>query len=238
MINSVRDTVHDFLEKNNRGWLKPERFNNYAYLAQMEIFESYFYDYNRWLAAQTMRQSHSHFANIPKNIREKLETFLKVNQAVTATSASSFGMPDDFYRLMDVYYQNNFVDEVNQRRLVLLNRSNHTAPSTTFPVYVMSENANDEFPLITVYPISITTGVTVDYVRMPKTPNWTYNNVGGNPSFDPSISDYQDFEIHPSDEHRLVQKILGFAGVSIRENDIIQYAEMQEQQKKQTESRQ
>lgn len=237
MIDSVRNTVHDFLEKNNRGWLKPERFNNYAHLAQLEVFESYFYDYNQWLAAQNNRMTNSHYSNIPAGIREKIDIFLKVNQSVTASSGSTYPMAADHYRLMDVYYNGDFVDQVSYRRYLMLNKSNLTAPSTTYPVYVRSENSSDEFPEITVYPVSITTGVTIDYVRVPATPKWTYTNVSGNPVFNQSASDYQDFEIHPSDEHRLVQKILGFAGVSIRESDIVQYAEMQEQKKKQTESR-
>lgn len=237
MINSVRDTVHDFLEKNNRGWLKPERFNNYAFLAQMEIFESYFYDYNRWLNAQTNRQAHSHYADIPANIRQKLDIFLKVNQSVTASSGSVYPMPADFYRLMDVYYNGDFVDPVSYRRYLMLNKSNLTAPSTTYPVYVSQENTSDEFQEITVYPVDITSGVTIDYVRMPATPKWTYTTVSGNPVFNQSAGDYQDFEIHPADEHRLVTKILGFAGLSIRESDVVQYAEMQEAQKKQNESR-
>lgn len=231
MINSVRETVHDFLEKNNRGWLKPERFNNYAYLAQLEIFESYFYDYARWLAAQTNRQSGSQYANIPDNIREKLDIFQKDGSMTFSTDR--FNPPSDSYRVLDVFYSGEIVDQVSQRRLSLLNKSGSvlTAPSVTYPVYVRLE---DQY---VIYPSTIVTGVTCSYIRTPATPKWTYNVVSGNPIFNASKGDYQDFEIHPSDENRLIIKILGYAGVSIREQDIVQYAELQEQQTKQTENR-
>lgn len=229
MINSVRETVHDFLEKNNRGWLKPERFNNYAYLAQMEILESYFYDYARWLAKQTNRESGSMYADIPKQIRERLDRFHKNGDMTYSTDR--FTPPTDSYRVLDVYYGGDFVDEVSERRLALLNKSNLTTPSTTYPVFVRRED------VYLVYPTTINTGVSCSYIRTPETPKWTYNTVSGNPVFNISASDYQDFEIHPADEPRLIVKILGYAGLSIREADVIQYAELQEQQKKQNQSR-
>lgn len=229
MINEVRDTVHDFLEKNNRGWLKPERFNNYAYLAEMEIFESYFYDYARWLSMQNNRQSGSMYANIPRLLREKLDIFHK--EGAMTYSNDRYVAPTDSYRVMDVYYGGDFVDEVNSRRLRLLNKSNHTSPSTDYPVFVREEND------YVIYPSSIVSDVTCSYIREPLVPKWTYNVINGNPVFNPSAGDYQDFEIHPSDEARLVIKILGYAGVSIREADVVQYAEGQEAQKKQNESR-
>lgn len=230
MINSVRDTVHDFLEKNNRGWLKPERFNNYAYLAQMEILESYFYDYTRWLMMQTGRRTGSMYADIPRQIREKLDIFHK--QADLTYSTDKFTPPTDNYRVLDVFYGGDFVDEVSQRRLLLLNKSNLTAPSTDYPVYVRTEDN------LYVYPATIITGVSCSYIRKPATPKWTYQVISGNPVFNQSAGDYQDFEIHPSDEHRIVTKILGYAGVSIREKDIVDYAEVQEQKQKINENRQ
>ncbi len=230
MINSVRDTVHDFLEKNNRGWLKPERFNNYAYLAQLEIFESYFYDYAKWLAMQNNRVTGSGYADIPRNIREKLDIFHKIDSSLTY-STDRFNPPADSYRILDLFYAGDYIDEVSQRRQLLLTKSNLTAPTTDFPVYVRTEDN------IIVYPSTIVTGVSASYIRKPATPKWTYTTVSGNPIFNGSAGDYQDFEIHPSDEHRLIVKILGFAGVSIREPDVVQYAESKQAQKKINENR-
>lgn len=229
MINSVRETVHDFLEKNNRGWLKPERFNNYAYLAQLEIFEAYFYDYARWIGEQNSRRSGSMYADIPKHIREKLDNFFKVGSMTYSTDR--FDPPTDSYRVLDVYYGGDFVDEVSERRLLLLNKSNLTAPSTDYPVFTRQE---DQY---LVYPTTIVDQVTCGYIRVPAVPKWTYNTVSGNPVFNISATDYQDFEIPEADEPRLVVKILGYAGLTIREQDVVQYAELQEQQKKQNESR-
>lgn len=229
MINSVRETVHDFLEKNNRGWLKPERFNNYAYLAQMEIFESYVYDYGRWVNAEKNKQIGGGYANIPSHFRQKLDIFYKEGDMTYQTA--KFVPPVNSYRVIDVFYGDDFVDEVTQRRARLLNKSNLTAPSEEYPIYVRLE---DQY---VIYPDSINSNVTCGYLRKPLDPKWTFNVISGNPVFNPSKSDFQDFEIHSSDEPRLVVKILEYAGVSIREQEVVSYAEMQEQQKKQNETR-
>ena len=46
----------------------------------------------------------------------------------------------------------------------------------------------------------------------------------------------QDFELPDSDEPNLVNKILQYAGVSIRENDIAVFGKMQEQEDNQQQS--
>ena len=58
--------------------------------------------------------------------------------------------------------------------------------------------------------------------------------MSGEPLFDQSNADYQDFELPISDSPNLINKILKYAGVSIRENDVYQAAvndETQETQK-------
>jgi hypothetical protein len=52
---------------------------------------------------------------------------------------------------------------------------------------------------------------------------------GGEPSFDQSQPDYQDFELPLEDEYKLSMKILQYCGVSIRESEVTQFAMAQEQ---------
>ena len=64
------------------------------------------------------------------------------------------------------------------------------------------------------------------YIRYPKDPKWTYVALsGGEPSFNASSPDYQDFEIPISDEPTLVLKILQYAGMSIREIAATQFGQ-------------
>jgi hypothetical protein len=101
-----------------------------------------------------------------------------------------------------------------------------------FPAYTQQE------PNLTLFPASINTigAVLCQYIRYPKDPKWTFVNlVGGEPSFDPSQNDYQDFELSISDEPTLVLKILQYAGMSIREVAAVQFGQGLEQQEAQSE---
>jgi hypothetical protein len=103
--------------------------------------------------------------------------------------------------------------------------SNLTAPTATYPAYFQDGATTSVIGnTITVYPTTITSGITVMYVRYPVSPKWTYTTVSGSPVFNQSAGDYQDFELPTSDLPTLVLKILQLAGVNIREPEVVQYA--------------
>lgn len=113
--------------------------------------------------------------------------------------------------------------------MVLLNNSNLTPPSNEYPAYTLQGTE------ITVYPISISNKgqVQATYVRFPKPPKWTYITLSnGEPVFDQSQLDYQDFELPNEDEYKLVTRILQYCGMSIRESEVVQFSMANEQQEK------
>jgi hypothetical protein len=82
---------------------------------------------------------------------------------------------------------------------------------------------------IAVYPTTIVSNVDILYIRHPFDPKWTYTSLsGGQPVFNQSASDYQDFELPLSDGPRLVVKICAYSGVSIRESDVVQLMNSEE----------
>ena len=69
------------------------------------------------------------------------------------------------------------------------------------------------------------------YIRYPKDPKWTYVSLtGGEPIFDQSQPDYQDFELPPDDVNNLVARILQYSGASIREVQAVQFGQVIEKQ--------
>jgi hypothetical protein len=120
-------------------------------------------------------------------------------------------------------------EKVINNRLSLLVNSNLTQPTKEFPIYALQGNE------LTFYPTTISNKgqVQATYFRYPKVPKWTYITLAnGEPVFDQSQGDYQDFELPPEDEYKLVTKILEYAGISIRENEVTQFG-MAEQQHEQ-----
>jgi hypothetical protein len=108
----------------------------------------------------------------------------------------------------------------------LLNMSPLTTPSSMFPIYELTGNN------LTLYPTSIKGygAVKAIYFRYPKTPKWTYVTlVSGEPAFDQSQPDYQDFELPNEDEYKLVTKILEYCGIVIREVEVSQFGAAQQQ---------
>lgn len=121
-------------------------------------------------------------------------------------------------------------EKVNQSKISLLLNSNLTAPNVLFPAYAQQQDK------LSVYPTTIATlgQVEAQYFRLPKDPKWTYVSLtGGEPVFDQTQPDYQDFELPLEDEYKLAAKILQFCGISIREGEVVQYAMVQEQQQQQ-----
>ena len=229
MINDVRNTVLSIISKDNRGYVTPEEFNLFAKQAQLEIFEQYIYSYSNSIVKQNARMFGEGYTDVPKNMGEVLDSFSTFTSLTF--SNPNFLLPTNFYYLERVMYNNLEVEKVSQRKIQALLNSNLTIPSVYNPVYTMSESG------IVVYPTTIINNITTQYLRYPKDPVWTYNSItAGQPVFNPSNAFYQDFELPLSDFSGLVVKILQYAGVSIREMEVVQAAkseEIQESQQKQ-----
>jgi hypothetical protein len=220
MINNVRNTVLSIMNKEDRGWVTPEEFNLFCAMGQLEIFEDYFHEYNRWLNAQNKRLTNSEYSDLPKNIREKIDRFSDKFTLAYDTVDDVFEVPDTLYRLEQVVYKNSIdIGEVLKRDINRLNKSNLTRPTEAKPVFIRLDNN------IEVHPSTVINNVYCYGLRKPLTPKWTYLTVSGNPLFNPTADDFQDVEIHPSDEPALIIKILSYVGISLREMDIVQLLE-------------
>ncbi len=121
-------------------------------------------------------------------------------------------------------------DKVSVGKITMLNSSLLTQPNNMFPSYTL------EGGILNLYPNTISEFGQVEcvYFRHPKVPKWTYSTLAnGEPVFNQSQSDYQDFELPDEDIYRLVMKILQYCGMSIREIEVAQFGILQEQQNNQ-----
>lgn len=235
MINEVRNTVLSILAKDNRGYITPFEFNLFAKQAQLDVFERYIYLYSNAIIKQNARMHGEGYADVPKKLAEVLDTFYKVGSLTY--NAPYFEAPTDSYFVQKLVLNGNKeIEKVSHQKSLYLLSSNLTAPSLAYPVYTMEDGTSPIRSTFTVYPDTITSNVDVHYLRYPKEPKWTYTSVGGDPLFNQSAVDYQDFEMPMSDFSDLVVKILQYSGVSIREEEVMAAAkaeELQELQQKQ-----
>ncbi len=256
MINKVRETVLSILNKNNYGYLSPLDFNLYAKQAQLELFEDYFYDFNAQINKENARTSGTEFADITRQLSEVMDTFTQYKAlTLTAGSEQTFALPNDWYTFVDVIWLQTCegppttvieeqAERVSEGSIYRLLKSNLTSPSKEFPAYVFTQQGRpitvgpgdatygDLGNQITLYPEAIAgcdLGCRLIYIRYPRDPNWTFSTLpSGEAFFNESVSTYQDFELPSSDENDLIMKILQYAGLSIREAAVTQFAAGQE----------
>jgi hypothetical protein len=246
MINSVRNTVLSILNKNNYGYISPSDFNLYSKQAQFEVFEEYFSEYNKTITMENARQSGTSYADLRKPIEEAMEVFAVTSTLTQVAPATNrFFLPSSTTTGFDYFMINKILcydasvsprvfkgeaEKVTHTHITMLITSNLTAPTEQYPAYTQ------EGGILTVYPSTINLPNEVDsnYFRYPKDPKWTYITLAnGEPVFDQSQQDYQDFEIPLEDEYKLVSKILQYAGMSIREIAAVQFGGAEEQKQSQ-----
>ena len=119
----------------------------------------------------------------------------------------------------------NEAEKVSNSKITMLNTSTLTKPTKIFPVY------SEEGSLINLLPKTIKNegSLLAQYIRYPKEPKWTFVSIlGGEPVFDQTQPDYQDFELPLDDAVTLVTKILQYAGLSIREVGVVQFGQAEE----------
>jgi len=166
-------------------------------------------------------------------------TTFKSSVVETVVSITVLGLYDDIFQdpasFEDyfIYSSKKYaeVDKVSNASISLLNNSLLTAPSLLYPSYSLNGDA------ISVFPSSIVGygAIRCDYFRYPKVPKWTYSTLSsGDPVFNQSQPDYQDFELPTEDEYKLVTKILEYCGIVIREIEISQFGTAQQQHEQPT----
>lgn len=238
-INDVRETVLAICNKNNYGYISPDDFNLYAKQAQLDIFNGYMNQYNYYINLENQHTSGSDLADLAEGVREEIEMFISsATLTYDATSTgiySSFNAPDNWYHINVLTYTGGTspaeIAKGSRLDITRLANSNLTAPTTTYPMYVMSEEAspNRLNGTVSIIPNDIQTDVECVYMRYPVDPLWDYENlVSGEPMYNAAST--VDFELSEEEESSLVDKILKKAGLSIREPEVYNTAAVNDNQ--------
>lgn len=212
--------------------MTPDEFNKIGAQVQNEIFEGYFNDVNQYLRQP---QTEYDYANRAEFVDERISEFKKEAAAVH-TSGGIFTLPTDLYRLGSVTYsggtQEQEVQKVGRREFYNIKNSKLAAPSDTFPIFLQEDNSTDTNTKILVYPTTIIENVKVQYVKKPGNPTWAYiedSNTGGyiyadtttGSTVTPSTGKV-NFDLHVSERHEVIKRILLYAGVIIQDPVVLQ----------------
>jgi len=138
--------------------------------------------------------------------------------AIAAGSAFVITLyPDDFYKLGTVLYRDNReVEPIQRNELAQLNMSPISKPTEYFPVYLY-ENKK-----IIIHPQTIGNSIQATYIKKPADVVWNFTSPNGYYVWDPTNS--VDFELDPVEQTNVILQILLYAGVIIKDPQIIQAA--------------
>jgi len=220
-VDRVYQRVLTLANKEQRGYITPQEFNLYANQAQMDIFEQYFYDLNQFRRVPGNDTTHADMVDI---LEEKIGIFEVTTALTLVPNTEGFSSGDlngltRFYRLSNVRSGNIMMESVSRKDFRTFPNSPLTAPTATRPIYIV-DTINNTLQI---------TGNTldtanIDYIQSPRDVNWTYMVVGEKALLNATALDYQDFDLHPSEETKLVVKILTLAGLTLKDPNLYQAA--------------
>lgn len=250
-VDTVYKTVLSILNKEQRGYMTPQEFNKTATQVQLEIFEQYFDDLNQQLRVP---QSDENYADRIANIEEKMSIFETTGLCTyTANSAGGyFSLPTtdlyngvySLYRLGSLAYKNIYnvtigpLEELQKSEFYYIQNSRLTASTKANPTFLRESGRVFVAPS-EIGPETLTnsTRIIANYIRKPLDPVWGFT-VGTrgqyiyNPApFVPGTPDTgsRNFELHESEQTRIIIKILMYAGIIIKDPQVVQAAAQQSQ---------
>lgn len=122
------------------------------------------------------------------------------------------------YNTSNTEYLDVPVDELMDAQVATVLSSSVVAPSPRFPKCVFYDS------FVQIYPKTLHS-VVFTYLRKPATPVWGYTLVNNRPVYDPSTS--TDFDWPEELFNDIVMRMCSFAGINLRQADLIQYSEQQ-----------
>jgi hypothetical protein len=218
-VDTVYKTVLLILNKEQRGYMTPDEFNKIGTQVQLEIYLKYFEDLNQLLRVP---QTDLDYADRVDLLDEKIALFKRTNPI--NYSVNGFMLPSDLQQLGSVIYNNSEMQRVQRNEFYNLYRSKLTKPSNTYPIYLYEDS------LVKVFPETIISGVSANYLKFPSPVTWgfTVDSNLGNYIYSSALS--TNFELHQSEQVELIVRILEYAGIVIRDPQIIQIASQKVQQ--------
>ena len=228
-VNTVYRTCLFILNKEQRGYLTPAEFNSIATQVQLEVFEKYFEDKNQQLR---LPENESEYANRVKNVDNQISIFKEIISLAPdwIIGTNEFNQPLNVHRIGTVIYKDEQeLQRVERNDWLRINMSKLTRPSANYPIYIYESDKIIIQPPNLVVPDPLNPGQIVDqfslsYVRKPLNPIWGYTVQPSNGAFIYDVLTSQDFEIDDVDQTEVILKVLLYAGVVIRDPQIVQAA--------------
>jgi hypothetical protein len=228
-VNRVYTALKDLANKDQRGFITPAIFNNFAGVAQMNIFNQLFDDVALAKRLRNSALDGKLDKGRMKQIEEDLATFSK--SATISLTVGVGSKPSDLARIISLNTTASpsksvpiVYDEVNWENIL---RSTLSAPTADYPAALLTNE-------IEVAPTSIAS-VKLRYYKQPQglvpstgartasQPRFGYTVAAGKEVY--SSTNSVDFELPEHYFADLVVEIAKLVGVNLRDQDVYAYAQ-------------
>lgn len=207
-VNYIKELVYDLAAKQSQAFPSPADFNNYAQLANIDLFN--FYNDERDKMLLKVRTGDTLF------MPSVLDDFLVRQQPLTASSGAVTLPTDNVYNLAVTTTDDITIKKTDIERLSTYLNSTIDLPTATNPIYVQGGT------IIQVYPTTVGF-VKLSYLRQPATPVWAYTMVNNRPVYNSSGS--VNFEWQSTEVLRLASRVLAYMGISIKDDMLAKQAQ-------------
>lgn len=208
-INSVYTAAQTILNKDNRGMLTPDDFNNIVKVSFYNLLEEIKIEHDEGF--NKLHKGKADEASL-EYVRETLDIFYTVG-SISLTSGT-YSKPADFDSLDGLFYGDIEITRVSVKESKLLANISHMSPSDTSPAFI---EVGEEYEVISD---TITGDIDIYYNRLPVDPIWTYSVVAGQIVYDGSNASKRDIELSKGYFNRIVLDVLFYAGMNIRDPQV------------------
>ena len=233
-VDTVYKTVLLILNKEQRGYMTPDEFNKIGQQVQLEIFEKYFEDLNQIVRAP---QTDADYADRLSYLEEKLSVFenLMTDKSVGIGGISLAGL--NVHRLNTVTYNGIELQKVGRKEYYNIIKSPLTKPTLSHPIYLQQGVSLIIEPTGNTDATKNVNKVDISFIKKPLDIKWNFVPDESLGIFVYTSSGTVDFELHSSEQTEVILRILAYAGIVIRDPQIIQAASAQVQQQNINEKR-
>ena len=216
MIDRVYKTVQSISNNELRGNVSPEEFNLKLHKVVLSIYDEYFSEIARLVNRENRGLSGSGLENIPDRLREKIDHYR--SYGLLKKTGQFYIIPGDVRHLESVLVAGIEVESTKDlQEFKAISRLSYTEPTSSNPIMLRIGNS------LQISPSTIESDVEIYYLRNPYMGKWTYQIISDTPIFNSSASDYQDIDIHPSEENKVIIRVLELFGINLKESELIEY---------------
>ncbi len=242
-VLTVYNALKSLANKDQRGFITPAIFNNFAGPAQLAVFNKLFgSEMTAGNVVRSRQMSGDRETAKLKNLREDLSLLVKESTITQTNATQDFTKPTDIGRFISMKTFGSFVLDTttsvpidviyDPAKVEYILRSKLSLPTETKPIASVSDR-------IAVYPLSIKR-IKVLYYKIPQSllstdgsrssssPVYAYTTAGSLEVFNTTNS--RDFELPDQYIPELVIEIAKMVGVNLRDSDVYAYANGQSQQ--------